>query len=119
MTTRAQQQNREEDLRLMSPMRQNKIDQHEHMFRYRTDMAQYHQGKAQYYAAMAKATPWGFWYRMKAKHHEGIVRDHKKQAMIHQAKMIKYQAKIHRNALDKIRTSKYHRPSAWYYGSRH
>jgi hypothetical protein len=110
------QGNRPEDLKLMSRW-QNHLDQHNHMRRYRDEMAEYHQQKARYYAAMAKATPWGFWYKMKAAHHARIVRDHQKQSMLHQAKLLKYEAKINKNALAKTRESKYHRSSAWYHGS--
>lgn len=110
------QGNKAEDLKLMSRW-QNHINQHQHMQRYRGEMAEYHQEKARYYAAMAKVSPWGFWYKMKASHHARIVRDHQKQAMLHQAKVVKYQTKVHKNALERTRQSRYHRPSAWYHGS--
>lgn len=96
---------------------QTKMNQQEQSSKYREDMARYHQKKAQYYAAMAHATPWGWWYKLKAGHHQRIVRDHARQAKYHQAKILRYQLKANKNDL-RFQRSKmpYHRPTKWYYG---
>lgn len=104
---------------LMSPW-QAHIDRHEQSSRYRAEMAQYHQKKAQYYAAMAQVSPWSFWYRMKAKHHQSIVKDHERQRQLHDATILRYQLKVNKNALSATRTKlPGHTKTAWYAGRRH
>lgn len=108
----------EENLEFMTPW-QRKIDEQEQATKYRTEMAKYHQKKAQYYAVMSQATPFGWWYRLKARHHHKIVRDHAKQARYHQAKIMRYQLRANKDALSQTRrsTPTYTR-SKWFAGRR-
>jgi len=99
---RNQKEKEEENIEFMSPW-QRKMDEQENSARYRAEMAQYHQKKSQYYAVMAHATPWGWWYRLKAKHHQSIVKDHMRQAKYHQAKILRYQLRANKNALSQTR----------------
>lgn len=87
----------------MSPW-QYHVDHHQELSKYKQDMAQYHQQKMQYYQQMARVSPWGWWYKMKAMHHRDLVKRHQREHQLHQAKRLKYLMKIDKNTLRDIRT---------------
>lgn len=79
------------------------VNHHTELSKYKHDLAQYHQQKMQYYQQMARVSPWGWWYKMKAMHHQDLVKRHQRAQQLHQAKKMKYLMKIDKDTLGQLK----------------
>lgn len=79
------------------------VNHHTELSKYKHDLAQYHQQKMQYYQQMARVSPWGWWYKMKAMHHQDLVKQHQRAQQLHQAKKMKYLMKINKDTLGQLK----------------